>query len=134
MLSLDLALALRDAGVVWEPASGVVFLVPARDLDDQVFVLSDMVIQTIEAASGPTILAFNGTTEWTLDSVEAEAAVWIPREDQLRARLGDAFVSLERTGRDPEGYAVTVSTNDGPVRHVDVSVEAAYARALLDLL
>ncbi len=133
MLSLDLALALRDAGVVWEPASGDVFLVPGRDLDDQVFVLSDMVIQTIEFASGPTILAFNGTTEWALDSVEAEAAVWVPREDQLRAQLGDAFVSLERTGGDPEGYAVTVSTSDGLVRHVDVSVEAAYARALLDL-
>ena len=69
MLSLELALALRDAGVRWAPRPGDSFVVPDRDLDEQVFVLSDMVIQTLEVPDGPPILAFNGTTEWALDSL-----------------------------------------------------------------
>ena len=64
VLSLELALALRAAGVVWHPAPGDAFVVPDHDLDEHVFVLSDMVIQTVEVPDGPPILAFNGTTEW----------------------------------------------------------------------
>ena len=127
VLSLELALALRDAGVVWHPAAGDSFVVPDRELDEEVFVLSDMVIQKVEAPDGPPLLAFNGTTEWALDSVEAHEAVWLPREDQLRALLGSSFVSLERVPGPPEGYAVTT----GSSRHVDVTAEAAYARAVL---
>ena len=56
--------------------------------------------------------------------------MWLPREDQLRALLGSAFVSLERAPGPPEGYAVTA----GASRHVDVTPEAAYARALLALV
>ena len=130
MLSLELALALRDAGVVWHPAVGDAFAVPDRELDEQVFVLSDMVVQTLQPPDGPPILAFNGTTEWALDSLEAREAVWLPREDQLRALLGSAFVSLERAPGPPEGYAVTT----GADRHVDVTPEAAYARAVLALV
>jgi len=127
VLSLELALALRDAGVVWDPAVGDAFAVPDRDLDEQVFVLSDMVVQPLQPPDGPPILAFNGTTEWALDSLEAREAVWLPREDQLRALLGSSFVSLERVPGPPEGYAVTTGTS----RHVDVTAEAAYARAVL---
>ena len=111
VLSLELALALRDAGVVWHPAAGDAFVVPDREMDEQVFVLSDMVVQTVQPPDGPPILAFNGTTEWALDSLEAHEAVWLPREDQLRALLGAAFVSLERVPGPPEGYAV--SAGDG---------------------
>ena len=127
VISLELALALRGAGVRWEPAPGDAFVVPDREMDEQVFVLSDMVIQTVEVPDGPPILAFNGTTEWALDSLEAHEAVWLPREDQLRALLGPEFVSLERVPGPPEGYAVTVATR----RYLDVSPETAYARALL---
>jgi hypothetical protein len=134
VLSLDLALTLRAAGLAWSPAPGDAFVIPGRDLDDQVFVVSDMVVQTMDVPHGPAILAFNGTTEWALDSLEAQEAVWLPREDQLRGSLGDAFASLERLTGDPSGYAVTVAGADGPVRHVDVTVEAAYARAVLATL
>jgi hypothetical protein len=127
VLSLELALALRAAGVPWHPAPGDAFVVPDRDLDEQVFVLSDMVVQPVEPPHGPLILAFNGTTEWALDSLEAQEAVWLPREEQLRGLLGSAFVSLERVPGPPEGYAVTA----GGTRHVDVTPEAAYARAVL---
>ena len=127
VLSLELALALRAAGVRWEPRAGDAFVVPDHDLDDHVFVLSDMVIETVNPPDGPPILAFNGTTEWALDSLEAHEAVWVPREDQLRAMLAETFEVLERVPGPPEGYAVTAAR----VRHVDVTPEAAYARALL---
>jgi hypothetical protein len=128
VLSVELAVALRDAGVVWRPAPGDAFVVPDRDLDGQVFVVSDMVIQTVEVPDGPAVLAFNGTTEWALDSLEAQEAVWLPREDQLRDLLGEAFVSLERLAGTPEGFAVTLT---GDRRYVDVDVASAYARAAL---
>ena len=130
MLSLELALALRDAGLRWEPCAGDAFAVPDRDLDDEVFVLSDMVVETLRPSDGPPILAFNGTTEWALDSLEADEAVWLPREDQLRWVLGDGFELLERVPGEPGGYAVTARG----VRYVDVTAEAAYARAVLATL
>ena len=128
MLSLELAVALRDAGLVWTPRPGDAFVVPDRDLDEQVFVVSDMVIQTVEVPDGPAILAFNGTTEWALDSLEAREAVWLPREDQLRELLGDTFASIERLAGPPEGYAVSLT--DGR-RYVDVDAASAYGRALM---
>ena len=127
MLSLELARALRDAGVRWQPRAGDSFVIPDRDLDEHVFVLSDMVVQTMHPPDGPPILAFNGTTEWALDSLEAHEALWLPREDQLRVLLGSSFESLERVPGPPEGYAVS----SGGARYVDVTPEAAYARAVL---
>jgi hypothetical protein len=138
MISLELARALRAAGLAWRPQPGDAFVIPDRDLDDQVFVLSDMVVQTLDLPGGPPLLAFNGTTEWALDSLEAHEAVWLPHEGQLRSLLGDAFAALERVAGSapelPQGYAVTVTTAAGEQRHVDITPEAAYARALLGLL
>jgi hypothetical protein len=131
VLSLELAVALRDAGVAWDPAPGDAFVVPDRDLDEHVFVLSDMVVQQVQPPDGPAILAFNGTTEWALDSLEAHEAVWLPREDQLRALLGATFVSLERVFGPPDGYAVVTRRAGEEQRHVDLTAEAAYARAVL---
>jgi hypothetical protein len=135
VIDLDLARALRDAGLTWTPAAGDRFLVPDRDLDDMLFVVSDMVVETRNTPTGQ-LLAFNGTTEWALDSLDAREAVWVPREDQLRDLLGAAFVALERIpgGDAPEGLAVTARVGDGTRRYVDVAADAAYARALLDLL
>jgi hypothetical protein len=131
VISVELARALREAGVAWHPQRGDAFMVPERDLDEHVFVLSDMVIEQQDVPDGPPILAFNGTTEWALDSLEARDAVWLPREDQLRGLLGDAFASLERAGGAVDGYAVTLA--DG-TRHVDVDAACAYARAVLSRL
>lgn len=128
MISVELAQALCEAGVTWRPQRGDVFVVPDHDLDDQVFVLSDMVIEQQDVPGGPPILAFNGTTEWALDSLEARDAVWLPREDQLRDLLGGAFVSLERASGPVGGYVVTLADDS---RHVDVDPACAYGRALL---
>ena len=130
MLSRDLAFALRDAGVRWTPVNGDRFLVPDRDLDDQVFVVSDMVIESLRLPRGQQVLAFNGTTEWALDSLEASEAVWLPREDQLRLLLGETFESLEPLPEPGGGFAVTASGE----RYVDVTADNAYARALLSVL
>ncbi len=130
MLTFSLATALRNAGVVWRPTPGDAFVVPDRDLDEHVFVLSDMVIQTVEVPGGPPILAFNGTTEWALDSILAREVIWLPREEQLRSLLGEAFVSLLAT---PGGFVVVVGRNGTEERHIDIDAECALARAVLAL-
>lgn len=122
MISLDLALRLRAAGLRWTPAPGDGFALPDRGLDD-VFVLSDMTIQVYELPKG-SVIGFNGTTEWALDDVETDEAIWLPREDQLRDRLGEAFERLERV--DGCYHVVT-----GGRRFVAERPEQAYGEALL---
>ena len=56
-------------------------MLPHRDMDGDVFVLSDMTIEVHRFAQGE-VLGFNGTVEWALDSVEFHEALWMPREDQ----------------------------------------------------
>jgi hypothetical protein len=134
MITRALAEELAAKGLPWEPASGDRFLVPDRDLDEEVFVVSGMAIEIAELPSGSE-MRFNGTVEWALDSIDQREVVWLPREDQLRAALGDRFLRLESvTG----GYAVVLgpgSDADGPEeRHVDIDPERAYARAVLSLL
>jgi len=90
--------------------------------------MSDMVVELI-TRNGDTRFHFNGTVEWALDSVELGDVVWLPREDQLRERLGDYFLSMDAG---PDGYVVTLSGPDrahhtGP----EATAEDAYGRALL---
>ncbi|MBC7640246.1 MAG: pilus assembly protein CpaE, partial [Rhodoferax sp.] len=96
MISVQLARALRVAGLDWTPAPGDRFVVPDRDMDQDVFVNSDMAIDVHHFRSG-TVIGFNGPTEWALDSIEQGAVVWLPRESQLRDLLGEGFVRLERS-------------------------------------
>ncbi|OLT04910.1 pilus assembly protein CpaE [Pseudonocardia sp. CNS-004] len=131
MISVELALRLRDAGLAWTPASGDRFVIPGREMDADVFVVSELTIDVHQAPTGP-LIRFNGTTEWALDSVPQEAVVWLPHEGQLRAALGAHFLRLEPIG---DGYAVVITSAAGSEeRHVDVDAERAYARALLALL
>lgn len=113
-------------------------MVPGCGLDAQVFVISDMVVEARDLPTG-RILAFNGTTEWALDSVEAHTVVWLPREDQLRGLIGASLVCLEQVGGVDDsdlggGWAVTVERDGRRHRELDVDAECAYARALLSLL
>ncbi len=130
VIGLELAHRIKAAGIRWEPAAGDHFHVPDRDLDETVFVVSDMVVEVLELPSRTRYFGFNGTTEWALDSIEQDEVVWLPREDQLRTLLGDAFTGLEAI---PGGFAATVSRGDREERHVDLTAEAAYARAVLSL-
>jgi hypothetical protein len=129
MIALELAKRLRVAGLAWNPLPGDRFVVPDRGMDEEVFVISNMVVEVQDAPTG-AIIGFNGTTEWALDSLEHRQVVWMPRENQLRELLGDRFVRLEVvTG----GFAV-VTDSDGEHREVDGDAESAYARALLAVL
>jgi hypothetical protein len=127
MIALELAVriaALLDArGTGWQPRSGDRFVFPDRELE-QVFVISEMTIEVAELPSG-RVIRFNGTTEWALDSTPADDVVWLPREDQLRTLLGDAFLALARLDG---SWAVTLV--DGS-RHVADDPEDAYALAVL---
>jgi hypothetical protein len=127
VITPDLARRLRDSGVAWTPVNGDRFMVPDRDLDDAVFVVSDMVVEAHDLPGGP-LLRFNGTTEWALDSIPQGETLWLPREDQLRAFLGSAFVALHAV----DGAFVVVSEQDGlRSSHTDPDAECAYAVAVL---
>lgn len=130
VLPVDLALRLREAGLGWKPAPGDRFALPDRDLDDDVFVLSNMTIEVHELPDGP-VIGFNGTTEWALDDIDQDEAVWLPREDQLRELLGGTFRGLDRTD---EGYRVALDLADEPTAVTAPTAEQAYGEALLRLI
>jgi hypothetical protein len=121
---------LREAGLPWTPTSGDRFVIPDRDLDDDVFVVSEMTIEPHLLATGGT-MRFNGTTEWALDSIPQDEVVWLPHESQLRSLLGERFVRLDAV---PDGFVVVVEAGSGIERHIDIDAERAYARALLSVL
>jgi len=130
VISVKLAIRLREAGVTWEPAPGDRFVIPDRGLDDQTFVLSDMIVQVHELPRA-TVIGFNGTTEWALDDVEMDQTVWLPREDQLRELLGGTFRELRRG---PAGYEVVIDLLGEERTFAADTAEGAYAGALLHLL
>ena len=127
MLRLELALALRRDGLSWSPARGDRFVIPDRDMDDEVFVVSDFTVEVREVPTG-LVLGFNGTTEWALDSLTSDQVLWLPREDQLRELLGPRFRRLEAA---PEGWRVVVAEGLEERAFVDADVESAYALAAL---
>jgi hypothetical protein len=129
VISVELAKRLRAAGVRWSPAPGDRFVIADRDMDDQVFVLSDMTIDVHDFETG-RVLGFNGTVEWALDSVEQDAALWLPSETQLRELLGGAFVSMSRPA---DGYEVVVDVAGARTTIRAAQPDEAYGQALLFL-
>jgi hypothetical protein len=130
VIGVQLARELKETGLVWKPALGDRFAIPDRDLDDEVFVLSNMTIQVYSMPEG-RVIGFNGTTEWALDDVEIDEAIWLPREDQLRELLGGTFRGLRR---DTDGYEVSIALLGEDRSFVAGSADEAYAAALLHLL
>ncbi len=130
MIDLSLALALRESGLRWHPQAGDRFTVAAPEMAGDVFHLADMVIEARQMESG-TILAFNGTTEWALDSVEQEKTIWLPDETHLRSALGTAF---HRLTRHEDDHVVTLSVDGAESEFREAEVENAYGQALLAFL
>ena len=131
MISVELAKKLRTIGLSWTPRPGDRFTLLAPDLTGEVFTISEMVVEAHEFSSG-TVLGFNGTTEWALDSVDVDDALWLPREDQLRGLLGATFRSLVAH---PPRYTVTTLSSSGLEQAFEAeSVPDAYAAALLSLV
>ena len=131
MISADRADQLRVAGLRWHPRSGDRFVIRRAGLDDEVYTISDMMIEPHQFSTG-TVLGFNGTTEWALDSVAQEDALWLPGEDQLRELLGGTF---RRLARSSEGYEVVIELAGRAQQVFTASAAAdAYADALLALV
>ncbi|GAA1058318.1 hypothetical protein GCM10017608_35120 [Agromyces luteolus] len=135
MISRDLALQLRDAGLVWHPDSGDRFQLDLpsdveAEVEADTFTVSEMTIETRRYPTG-TILAFNGTTEWALDSVALADAVWLPREDQLRDLLRATFRSLRRL---PDAFEVAIEVTGESLAFEHPDAAEAYGMALLALI
>lgn len=130
MIDIDVARKLRDAGLAWQPADGDRFVIDLEEMEDEIFMLSSMVVERATGRSGLPLFRFNGTTEWALDSVEQHEVVWVPREDQLREVLGEDFLALRRS--DEGTFTTTLRTADGAEREVPAPhAEDALAGALL---
>ena len=130
MLGVQVARQLKAAGLAWKPQLGDRFAIPDRDLDDELFVLSNMTIQVHDRPEG-RMIGFNGTTEWALDDVELDETIWLPREDQLRELLGTTFRELRR---EENSYAVRMELLGRSQVFTAPTPEEAYAAALLHLL
>ena len=135
MISRELALALREAGLTWHPESGDRFQLDLAEnveaeVEADVFTVSEMTIEARRYPTG-TIIAFNGTTEWALDSVALADAVWLPREDQLRELLRATFRSLTRLD---DAFEVEVEVAGSRMRFEHPDVAEAYGLALLELI
>ena len=131
MITVDLARALVVGGVLWEPQPGDRFTIDRPGVVGEVFWISELTID-VHTFHGQPLLGFNGTTEWALDSVTLDSALWLPREDQLRELLGARLESLVRS---PRSWRVRLDErNSGERDFVDPDVECAYALALLSVI
>ncbi len=130
MISTELAMALRDAGLIWHPHSGDRFQLEEPEFEADVFTVSEMTIEPREYPTG-RILAFNGTTEWALDSVALEDALWLPHEHQLRELLRGAFRTLTRL---PDTHEVVIELAGKRMTFEHPEPADAYALALLEML
>ena len=136
MISLGLALRLKQAGLKWTPQLNDFFAIPERGMDAHIFVLSDLQA-SIEKLFGSEVVAFQGASEWALDYLVSSEAVWMPREEQIRAALlellpeGDFDLRLDCTR---SGCQLQVSNGDMLICSRAQNAADAYAEALLQLL
>lgn len=127
MITAELARRLGAAGVLWEPTPGDRFTIDQPNVAGEVFWISHLTID-VHTFQGQPLIGFNGTTEWALDSVTLDTALWLPREDQLRVLIGDRFDSLRRDG---DAWVIAVHDDRGRGEFRDPDAECAYAQALL---
>jgi len=140
VISTALARELRESGLVWTPVSGDSFQITpthgtAADLEGDVFTVSDMTIEAHRYPGG-TVLGFNGTTEWALDSVALDEALWMPHEHQLRELLRGTFRGLERAvaGNGRVSYTVTAAIDGADAAFTSDDPSEAYGLAVLALI
>jgi hypothetical protein len=136
MISLQMALRLKQAGLKWTPKLNDFFAIPERGMDANIFVLSDLQAN-IEKLFGSEVVAFQGASEWALDYLISSEAVWMPREEQLRAAMMELLPEREpklRLDCTNTGCCLEISSNDFHLSAQAQEVEDTYAEALLQLL
>lgn len=137
MISLALARKLKEAGLVWHTSVHDFFAIPDRDMDNRVFVLSDMMV-TMELLRGWPAVVFHGTAEWASDYLLTHEAIWLPTESQLREQLEEELA--ERNGRfhqlvrTEDSYSCELVLANTPLHFTAESAGEAYGQALLHLL
>lgn len=134
MISLSLAQQLKEAGLVWQTTPNDFFGIPDRDLDDQIFVLSEIQAQT-DIFRGWPVVTFHGASEWALDYILSHEVVWMPREEQLRDAIfsylpagHDASIQLHQNGK---GATLLLNTPNGDNAFEGKNASEAYGLALL---
>lgn len=130
VISAEMAMKLSRAGLDWMPREGDKFVIPGRNLDGNVFTVSEMTIEA-RPVRGGTRISFNGAVEWALDSIMQSDVVWLPSEAQLRDRLGATFRQLRSSGSD---YVCVADFGEGEAEFKASNPSDAYAAALLDLI
>ncbi|GAB4526810.1 MAG: hypothetical protein Kow0063_01420 [Anaerolineae bacterium] len=137
MLSLSTARKLKEAGLLWRPASHDFFAIPDRDFEDNVFVISDIFVN-VELVRGRLAATFQGSVEWALDHVVIEELVWLPTEEQLRQELERRLIAVSGAGlklsSTPGGYVCEFVVGEQAWRFEALDASEAYAAALLHLL
>lgn len=137
MISLSLAMDLKNAGLIWKPALHDFFAIPQPGLDGRVFVVSDMTIDVVDHLGWETI-TFNGAVEWSLDYVVTAEVVWMPTEAQLREELQQRLLTETQPTVRLEsfrGHYRCQIEDQGQVSEFAAAIaEDAYGQALLYLL
>ena len=137
MISLQTARRLKAAGLEWRPGLNDFFAIPERDMDDRIFVISDMLV-TIDVLQGMQVVSFQGASEWALDSLVTNETVWMPREEQLREALVAALIEIGepflRLNSGLSGCRCEILHRGKPLVFEDVDASEAYAAALHYLL
>jgi len=139
MIPLTLATELKEAGLKWLPDINDFFAIPDSDMDDRIFVMSDMMTSPTTLKGWPTI-TFHGTSEWAMDYILMEEVVWMPTEEQLRQELifmldqseekTELRLELGENGR----YTTTISFHNTPHTFTAPTPSETYAKALLHIL
>ena len=137
MLQMSLALELKQAGLHWIPHLHDFFAIPDTELQDRIFVISDMTID-IQKLFGRQMITFNGALEWSLDYVLTIEAVWLPTEGQLRQRLqdylsGEAEPAVELLSL-MDGHTCRIMILGKTLEFSEARASDAYGRALLYVL
>ncbi len=137
MLSLPLALSLRESGLVWEPKLHDLFTIPETDFEKRLFVVSDIMVD-VQQLIGHQMITFNGAVEWSLDYVAIAEAVWVPSEAQLRDSL---WQYLQNQGQEqivlnslPDSHTCQIIFRNAPLSFQADSASDAYAKAFLHVL
>jgi hypothetical protein len=139
MIPLAIAQTLKAAGLVWKPTLNDFFAIPGSDLDDRIFVLSELMASQTMLRDWPAI-TFHGTAEWALDYIFLHEVVWMPTEEQLRQELVYALdhsqpathltLMLRPDGR----YEVTILFSGQQLTFAAATASEVYAAALLHVL
>ncbi len=113
------------------------FAIPDREMDERVFVVSDVMTYVERRQSGLAI-TFHGALEWALDYVMVTEVLWMLSETQVREELERYLVDQPRPAltltSTLDGYRCEMQYKDQTLAFEAFGASDAYAQALLYIL